>query len=530
MGATLGVLPSRAARVLHTAVATALLLAGTAVLPADSVRADQSTTVRVMTFNVFYGGDELDLRTGGWCRRPRGCPETFAKVVEAVERSEADVVALQEPAMHTRRLAEALDWHYDERMHVVSRFPLVDPPGAEGAYVFVEVEPGEVVAIANTHLTAEPYGPYELRDGATPEAVLALEQATRLPEIENHLARLAPVLGEDVPVFFAGDFNSPSHLDWTPATALARDIVVPLAWPVSLALADAGFRDSYRKAHPDPVAKPGFTWTAGGPESVRDEVHDRIDWVLAAGPAHTVDSRIVGEAGGPDVDIVVDPYPTDHRGVVSTFEVAPAAMPVLVAVGARRVEAGDDVEVRFHGRGDRVAIVAQDAPTIELATQLTGGAFDGRLAFGTAELAPGGYEALLLEGEQLRARIPFWVVAPGATPTVWTDKQEYAVGEPIEVIWRDAYGMRLDWVGIYAPGHNHASGQATSCTTYPCANQRYLLFEYLHAEIEGRATFDGGSEPGWGAWPLSPGVYEIRMLLDDHYRSVASSPPFRVVR
>ena len=90
---------------------------------------------------------------------------------------------------------------------------------------------------------------------------------------------------------------------------------------MSRALADAGFRDSYREVHPDPVAVPGFTWTPGGPESVPNEVHDRIDWVLASGRARAVESEIVGERGGPDVDIAIEPYPTDHRGVVSTFVV-----------------------------------------------------------------------------------------------------------------------------------------------------------------------------------------------------------------
>ena len=97
------------------------------------------------------------------------------------------------------------------------------------------------------------------------------------------------------------------------------------SWPVSEALADAGFRDSYREVHPDPVAVPGFTWTPPGTlESVPDEVHDRIDWVLVQGPAETLGTKLVGEAGGPDVDIERDPYPTDHRGVVSTFRVEPA--------------------------------------------------------------------------------------------------------------------------------------------------------------------------------------------------------------
>ena len=35
--------------------------------------------LRVMTLNVFYGADELDLRTNDWCAKRRGCLETFER-------------------------------------------------------------------------------------------------------------------------------------------------------------------------------------------------------------------------------------------------------------------------------------------------------------------------------------------------------------------------------------------------------------------------------------------------------------------
>ena len=74
-------------------------------------------------------------------------------------------------------------------------------------------------------------------------------------------------------------------------------------WPASKALADAGFGDSYRDVHPDPVADPGFTWSPGGPETQQHDFFDRIDWVLHAGPATTLTSRLVGEKGNPQVDL-----------------------------------------------------------------------------------------------------------------------------------------------------------------------------------------------------------------------------------
>src|SRR6187551_1932247 len=126
-----------------------------------------TTTLKVMSFNIFYGGDELNLQTRQFCKDPAGCPETLDQVVAAIRASGADVVGLQESTMNTRTIAEKLGWNYSERTSVISRYSIIDPPGARGLYVFVEPEPGKVVAMANTHLPADPYGPYEARDGAT---------------------------------------------------------------------------------------------------------------------------------------------------------------------------------------------------------------------------------------------------------------------------------------------------------------------------------------------------------------------------
>ena len=45
-------------------------------------------TLRVATFNLFYGGDEMVLATRDWCTDPAGCQETFAAVVDAIKAVE----------------------------------------------------------------------------------------------------------------------------------------------------------------------------------------------------------------------------------------------------------------------------------------------------------------------------------------------------------------------------------------------------------------------------------------------------------
>ncbi len=237
---------------------------------AAPARAQAPTEVRVMTFNIWLGGDVVDS----------------GSVIRAIQGAHADIVGLQEAEGNTRKIAQALGWPYwSDRLHVVSRYPLIDPPVARGEYVLAQISPGRVFALANVHLTSDPYGPYLVRDGRSLARVLANERATRLPEIRHTLRALRPALRRGIPTFMTGDFNTPSHLDWTAAADAVRDdIHYPVAWPVTEAVQRAGFRDTYRVVHPDPVATPGITWTFGYPfpRIAKDEVVDRIDLVQAS--------------------------------------------------------------------------------------------------------------------------------------------------------------------------------------------------------------------------------------------------------
>jgi len=155
---------------------------------------------------------------------------------------------------------------------------------------------------------------------------------------------------------------------------------------------------------------------------------------------------------------------------------------------------------------------------------------DGSLTFATGALAPGAYDAILLDSrDRVLSRSRFWLYAPGTAPAVATSKAVYASGEPLAVSWTAAPGMRWDWLGIFSPGEVDGNPHATTCNASTCGNGRYLLYEYTRTEIEGSASFDPDSLVGWSGWPLQPGNYEIRLLLDDGYRSLASSAPFKVV-
>ena len=77
---------------------------------------------------------------------------------------------LEEATMNTCLIAGKLGWNCSARTQIISRFPIVDPPGANGLYVFVEPQPGRVVAGRSTvrrdHATAHPANGQQCRAGA----------------------------------------------------------------------------------------------------------------------------------------------------------------------------------------------------------------------------------------------------------------------------------------------------------------------------------------------------------------------------
>jgi endonuclease/exonuclease/phosphatase family metal-dependent hydrolase len=453
--------------------------------------------LRVMTFNIWVGGELVD----------------FNKVIEAIELAQADVVGLQEPGGNARRLAEALDWHVSERMHIISRFPLIDPPGANGMYLFVQIAPGQVVAMSNVHLPSDPYGPYLVRDGEALEAVLQNEADTRMPALQPFLDVLPGLVEAGYPLFFTGDFNTPSHLDWTAEAAeVMPHIMYPVEWPVTQALEAVGFVDTYRAAHPDPVAVVGMTWTPGYPVSRpldEGEVVDRIDYVFAAGQAEVVDSQIVGELGGPDVAIGVVPYPSDHRGVVSTVRVMPIAPPLFTAFDRRVLRVGDPIVVRYAAPTgedtDRIVIVPVGASAADeglMSLPPMEADFYGAVTFGSQTLAPGAYEAVLVDGNgEEHARNQFWLLARDAVPEIRTTQPSFTAAEAITVEWQNAPDNRYDWVGIYPAGESDL--------------YNYLGFLYTEQASSGEVSF---SDLG-----LAPGDYEVRLMRDDWYVVLASS-------
>ncbi len=466
---------------------------------ADS--AEKPVDLRVMSFNIEWGGAKI----------------SFANVVEAVRLSGADIVGIQEAEGNLQRLAADLGWNYDLRNYVISRFPLIEPPGSDGRYVYVEVEPGRIVAIANIHLPSDPYGPDAVRDGAPLEEVLELERSVRLPKILPYLDVLPELAAQGIPVFLTGDFNAPAHTDWVMKTVNSRPFLrYPVSWPVSRSIAAVGLRDSWREVHPDPLANPGLTWWAGRPPLEEyspgaNDPEDRIDFLWFAGPASVHSSEIVGEAGGPEVSISVMPWPSDHRGVVSSFSVIPAAMPELVSTRSRVYRTGDPVEVIYNFADPTVLSVVNATVDEPVASRSVRGT--GREEFAAELFTAGHYRVRVQRPGRETLQKDFWVLQGDAVPSVEVVGTKFGSGDSIPVRWRNAPGNRNDYVAAYK-------------LDVPTDYENGLAWSYVEALPEGNLQLDATTtELGW---PLEPGTYVIRLVKDDGYETLAESASFVV--
>ena len=456
-----------------------------------------------MSFNVWLGGDVVDL----------------GKVAEVIRAADAGIVGLQEAEGNTRRIAEALGWPYwSDRHHVVSRYPLIDPPAARGEYVLAQVRPGEVFALANAHLTSDPYGPYEVRDGRSLRRVLRLERGLRLPEMRVTLDALRAGLPRDMPALLTGDFNTPSHLDWTAdAVGIRPQVRYPVPWPVTKAIERAGFVDTYRAVHPDPVATPGITWTFGYPfprlDSRRGDRPDRHGPRAAPGAgARRRDRRAAGHAGrrpGRRSLSVRPPggvrprAPGAGRAARLRLRAAPPGGPRradrrALRAAARRAPRPDrrGARRRRPARAPDVAASAGGRVLRERDVRL-GRARAGplRRPAGRARRARGVAEHVL--GRRARRAAARAGGAGGPA------------GRPIRVAWSSAPALRRDWIGIYRAGD-------------PDLYNAYLAFAYTGATVAGRTSFAGDAR----TYP--PGRYVARLMRDDGY-GVLAEAPFRVV-
>jgi endonuclease/exonuclease/phosphatase family metal-dependent hydrolase len=460
----------------------------------------RATPLRLLQLNIEYGGTGVD----------------FAAVIAVINTSEASVVALQEGCGQVAEVAAQLGWpFFDVRTQVVSKVPLLDPPSPKAGVVLVEVEPGRVVAMANVHPASRAYGPFRLAKGERLRRVLRRERRLRVAELQPSIDAATALMSEGVPVVLLGDFNAPSHLDWTDAAVGALpQVTQPVRWPTSIAMEQAGLVDAYRAAFPDPVTHPGLTWPAERPfvdgynPAADGQTSDRIDFMHVS-PDITVKSiQIVGEQDSPFTDMSVSPWPTDHRGLLASLLVAPASPPPVVSVSRRLVTVGDSVTVRCIADGVASVKVAPIGADDGVALAEMDGDGSARV-LDTADVGAGTFHVVAVDAEHRElARTTLWVAQLGTKPEVTTDRPSYRSGEAVDVRWSWAPGNRADWVAIYRRGDTPGAAKP-------------MVKAATGATVEGDTTFNEISNPR--KWPLAAGAYSAHLLMDDLPKSLASA-------
>lgn len=324
----------------------------------------QEKELSVMQFNIWQEGTVIE--------------DGFEAVADEIARLQPDFVTLSEVRNYrgTRfcdRITEALArrghtyysfYSYDSGL--LSRYPITDSAtifpcvGDHGSIYKLRTEvDGLPVAVYTGHLDYQDDTYYEVRgyDGNTWKRMDApLTDVTTILErnalsqrdeaIEAFLSDAKGEIEDGSMIFFGGDFNEPSHLDWVEATRDSADHHgVVIEWPCTSTLAAKGFVDAYRQVYPDPVTHPGYTYPSDNdalpahkitwaPEA--DE-RDRIDYifyypVLGLTP---IEAAVVGPRGSisnsrkiqeTSQDRFIEPlgvWPTDHKGVFVRFRYRP---------------------------------------------------------------------------------------------------------------------------------------------------------------------------------------------------------------
>lgn len=272
--------------------------------------------LRLLCMNLWVGG-----------RRGLATPEeSIQRTLDVLRAADADVIALQEHDGLADFYAQALGMVatvQDRSTAVLSRWPVLGTSPTKWG-VQLDAPDFGPLWVFDAHLPAAPYQPYQLAGieyhggrfvtnaaEAITEARLARgEPALRL------LRELSAALASGEPVLLAGDFNEPSHLDWTAQCVEAGLREHAVEWPTSRLFTETGLIDTFRAVHPDPVRRPGFTWT---PRPGTRDVMDRIDLVYVSPQLIPVRTDVLGELG-PMTDLALDPWPSDHRAVRAVLQ------------------------------------------------------------------------------------------------------------------------------------------------------------------------------------------------------------------
>lgn len=297
--------------------------------------------VRILTLNVQNSLEDPDWDNPDWenCGRSRS-----GQICEIVRQTNANVVCLQEYLHNDRSIVDQFEkvtgrkWYYKpcpRNCAVISTFPILIHKDI--FFQPVRVNESTVLYISSCHFHVGEYLPTELVHNPDKEAAMKKVYA------ENHNGYWFHVLDEirmetrrngyRNNMLCIGDFNEPSHLDYT-KEAYERKLVPAygLSGTTSMMMLDSlHFKDAYdeyRKMNDKTECEwRGFTYSPTTWYYEKGLSDTRLDFIYYRAPSLKLkECLLVGETPtheieGDHVDIQINPWPTDHRGFLTVFEV-----------------------------------------------------------------------------------------------------------------------------------------------------------------------------------------------------------------
>lgn len=335
-----------------------LLLLSLIILGVSSCNREQK--LKFLQFNIWQEGTVVD---GG-----------YDAIVDELVRTDADFVMLSEVRNYNDtkfcdRLTESLKQRgktyysfYSEDTGLLSKYPIIDsavifPLNNDHGTIHKLVADvnGTELAVYTAHLDYLNCAYYNVRgyDGSTwkkldkpltnIDSILHINRASmRDDAIKLFIEDADKERAKGRLVFIGGDFNEPSHLDWTEQTKDLSDhqgLIIP--WDVTTALSKYGFKDSFRELYPDPVKNPGYTYPADCKDIALNQLtwapdadeRERIDYIfyypednikLTNVSVYGPQGCVVRGVRTPDTssDLFIEPlgvWASDHKALISEF-------------------------------------------------------------------------------------------------------------------------------------------------------------------------------------------------------------------
>ncbi|MDX1364155.1 MAG: endonuclease/exonuclease/phosphatase family protein [Arenibacter latericius] len=308
------------------------------------------SSLKVMTWNIWgeYNLEPRYTMEGKTARQ---------RVVEIIKDSGADIITMTETYGSAQAISKALDFYYytpspEANLTIFSRYPLEDFGNVNGLSPFSFIAATTIlpsnqkIRVYNIWLTSGGRHIVAIKDNNLSDAEFNDGDENRYKHIQQLLQHedfKKDLANKDqIPLIVAGDFNCVSHLDFTEETkASGLNFNRLVANKTSIAMANAGFTDTYRSTNPKITQETlGYTWTTVGLEftyesdlgfvPIKTDTHPepeyrnpfaRIDFIYSTGEnIIPLNSKTIVHHSS-NLNRSFPEFPSDHGAVLTTFQI-----------------------------------------------------------------------------------------------------------------------------------------------------------------------------------------------------------------